>query len=267
MDLSIMRSTILNCVRDDSDLPAAYRWLYKYHVAESISQFSPYVTRYSTYRALPVPPDGEDFGAYNWIMTEHYWLLSTVGMPGLVFGEHFTKEFMEMTRQPTDADLRDPRWRGTREGYHPIVYVYHPILWEKDFKGAGRTIEDGANFRWLIVFKYPEGVSKAEGDDWFLNKLAPQITAIPEVNRFVSSAILDQPRTSPFIRIAEIWFDNSKKWHKAMVENGTAFTKPAWAKYQKFPYLEPYQDFTGIFVMDRPESDHLSAFRGYITTR
>lgn len=26
-----MRNVILNCVRDDSDFPNAYRWLYKYH--------------------------------------------------------------------------------------------------------------------------------------------------------------------------------------------------------------------------------------------
>jgi len=257
----------MNCVRDDSDLPAAYRWLYKYHVEESISQFSPYVTRYSTYRALPVPPDGEDFGTYNWIMTEHYWLANPIRQGGLSFGEHFTKNFLEVTRQPTTNDLRDPRWQGTREGYHPIVFAFHPIFWEKDFKGAGRLVEDGPNYRWLIVFKYPEGIDRSEGDDWFLNKLAPQIAELPEVNRFQTSAVLDEPRTGPFQRVAEIWFDSSKTWHKAIVEAKKAFAKPAWAGYQKFPYLEPYKDFTGIFLLDRPESDHLTAFRGYITTR
>lgn len=262
-----MRSIIMNCVRDDSDLPAAYRWLYKYHVAESISQFSPYVTRYASYRALPVPPDGEEYGTYNWIMTEHYWMINPIRQGGLAFGEHFTKDFMEITRQPVDADLRDHRWKGTKDGYHPIVFAFLPLFWEKDYKGSQRTIEDGPNFRWLITFRYPDGVSGEEGDDWFLNKLCPQLAELPEVNRLITSKILDEPRVSPFYRAAEIWFDNSKKWHKAIVENVDKFTKPAWAKYNKGFYIEPYKDFTGVFLLDRPESDHLATFRGYITTR
>lgn len=67
------RSYIMNCVREDADLPAAYRWLYKYHVPDSISKLRPYCDSYATYRALPIPPGGEDYGAYNWIMTEHHW--------------------------------------------------------------------------------------------------------------------------------------------------------------------------------------------------
>lgn len=268
-----MRSIIFNCVRDDSDLPAAYRWLYKHHVADSISQFAPYVTKYATYRALPVPPNGEDFGTYNWIMTEHYWIInmfensqSNMGT-GLAFKEYFYPDFLEITNQPPTAELRSREWVGTRDGYHPIVFAFMPIFWENDIKGAGRTIEDGANFRWLIVFKYPEGVSREDGDDWFFNVLAPEIAQLPEVNRFVSSAVLDEPKTSPFHRVAEIWFDNSKAWHKAIVENQDKFTKPSWAKYDKFPYMEPYKDFTGEFILDRPESDHLQQFRGYISTR
>lgn len=267
-----MRSIIMNCVKDDSYLPAAYRWLYKVHVADSISQFAPYCTKYATYRALPLPTDGEDFGTYNWIMTEHYWLYNVFGdmqteSRGLAFSEWWDPDFMEITNQPPQNLGRDPRWQGTRDGYHPIVFCFLPMFWEKDFKGRERTIEDGPNFRWLITFKYPEGVSPEQGDDWFINQLAPQLAELPELNRFISSKVLDQPRTSPFHRVAELWFDNSKQWYKAIVENQDKFAKPSWAEYDQFPYLEPYADFTGIFLLDRPESDHLQQFRGYITTR
>ncbi|MCF8094936.1 MAG: hypothetical protein K9J79_06195 [Desulfobacteraceae bacterium] len=269
----LMRSIIMNCVRDDSDLPAAYRWLYKYHVPDSISQFAPYVTKYCTYRALPTPPAGVDFGTYNWIMTEHYWLINPFkniasNMPrGLAFSEYWPSDFLEITNQPTDNDPRERRWRGSRDGYHPIVFCFLPLFWENDFKGSERTIEDGPNFRWLTVFKYPEGVSREEGDDWFINQLAPQLVELPQLNRFMSSAVLEDPATSPFVRVAELWFDNSRQWYKAIVENKEKFTKPPWAKWDQFPYLEPYKDFTGIFLLDRPESDHLTQYRGYITTR
>jgi hypothetical protein len=271
-DFTPMRSFILNCVRDDSDLPAAYRWLYKHHVADSMSQFAPYVTKYASYRALPTPPDGGNFGTYNWIMTEHYWLFNpfpAVGSTsrGLAFAEYWPDNFLEITNQPPAKELRNPQWQGSKEGYHPIVFAFVPVFWENDFKGCQRTIEDGPNFRWLVAFKYPDGISKEEGDEWFLNQLAPQLTELPELNRFVSSKVLDAPRCSPFHRVAELWFDNSRAWHKAIVGNQHKFVKPSWAKYSQFPYLEPYADFTGIFLLDRPESDHLQQFRGYVTTR
>jgi hypothetical protein len=33
------------------------------------------------------------------------------------------------------------------------------------------------------------------------------------------------------------------------------------------PYFEPCKDFVGIFLLDRPDSDHPRQWRGYITTR
>ncbi|WP_143169432.1 acetyl-CoA hydrolase [Vibrio quintilis] len=268
-----MRSFILVSVRDDSDLPAAYRWLYKYHVPDSISQFAPYVTKYATYRALPVPPEGKDYGTYNWIMTEHYWLINpfntsnSAAPNGLAFKETFDPEYMRITRQPTDGDLRPTHWVGSREGYHPTVFAFAPLFWEEDYKGSDRTIEDGPNYRWLIVFKYPKGVTVEQGDKWFRQAFIPALAKRPEVNRILSSHILSQPHTSPFQRVAEIWFDNSKQWQKAMTAVSQSVAKPDWAVYDKFPYLEPYKDFVGEFLLDHPESDHLQQYQGYISTR
>ena len=267
-----MRSILFNSVRSDNDLPAAYRWLYKHHVADSISQFAPYVTKYCTYRALPVPPDGSGFGTYNWIMTEHYWLINPfpeVGSVsrGLAFKEWWPDDFLTITNQPPAKELRNPVWQGSRQGYHPVVFAFLPLFWELDLKGKERTVEDGPNYRWLFAFRYPEGVSEEEGDDWFEHTLAPEIAALPEVNRFLSSRILKNPQTCPFHRAVEIWFDDSAAWHRAMVEKAQAFTKPAWAVADVFPFVEPYRDFTGIFLLDRPESDHLTQYRGYVTTR
>lgn len=268
------RSYILNAVKDDSYLPEAYRWLYKYHVEDSIAKLRPYCNSYCTYRALPIPPDGEDYGTYNWIMTEHHWMYNPSvywGPEGRVniLNEVFDESYLIATNQPPRNSLRDSAWQGSRDGYHPIVYTAAPLFWEKDFKGAQRTIADGANFRWLMIFKYPKGVSREEGDEWFLTRLAPQIAALDGVNRFVTSRTLDQ---TPFIpdtwhRVAEVWFDNSRVWHDCIVKNADQFAKPAWANYDVFPYLEPYRDFTGIFLLDRPESDHFNQYRGYIPTR
>lgn len=268
-----MRSFIMVSVRDNSDLPAAYRWLYKYHVPDSISQFEPYVTKYDTYRALPVPPKGEDYGTYNWIMTEHYWLINPFNTSknatpnGIAFRETYDPEYLRITRQPVNGELRPTHWLGTRKGYHPTVFVFIPIFWEEDYKGSNRTIEDGPNYRWLIAFKYPKGVSVKQGDQWFKNKFIPALVKCPQVNRIISSHVLSTPHTSPFQRVAEIWFDNSKQWEKAMKTVSKEVPAPSWATYKHFPYLAPYKDFVGESLLDYPESSHLRQYRGYITTR
>lgn len=268
-----MRSFIFVSVRDDSDLPEAYRWLYKHHVTDSISQFAPYVTQYATYRALPLPQSAQDFGAYNWIMTEHYWLInpfhrsSTAAPRGLAFKEYFDKRYLEITCQPTEGELRPAHWTGSRDGYHPTVFVFLPLFWEDDHKGSDRTIEDGANFRWLIAFRYPPGVSQAQGDVWFNEVFAPGLAQLPQVTRLISSRVLPQPKPNPFGRVAEIWFDNRKQWEAAMALARARIAKPEWAVHDAFPYLAPYSDFVSIFLLDHPESDHLQQYRGYHSTR
>jgi len=267
-----MRSFILQNFRSDNDRPAIWRWLYKQHVPESISQFMPYCTKYCTYHALPLPEGALDFGTYNGMMTEHYWLFDIFQKGkghagGLAFGEEFPEDFMERTSQPPSNELRQSGWQGSREGYHPIVFSFAPVFWEDDFKGTGRLTDEGPNFRWLFLLKYPEGVWTDEGETWFKEVFVPQVCATPGVNRFISSRLLDEPRINPFLRVCEIWFDDSEGWRKAMVERAGDYNRPPWATWGKFPFLEPFKDIVGVFILDRPDSDHLQQWRGYITTR
>ncbi len=265
-----MRSVLMVSVRDDSDLPAAYRWLYKHHVSDSISQFAPYVTKYATYRALPLSKSAEHFGTYNFIMTEHYWLIdpfSQSDVPqGLAFCEHFSDEYLAITRQPTGMGLRPTKWTGTKEGFHPTAFMFLPMFWENQFKGP-RSIEDGPNYRWQFAHTYPDNVEKDVAEQWFLNELMPAFCELPQVTQALSSRVLNNPRKSPFYRLSEIWFENSLEWEEAVKTVASWVKKPAWASYDEFPYFEPYKDFVGVFLLDRPESDHLKQFSGYVTTR
>ena len=147
-----------------------------------------------------------------------------------------------------------------------MVFSFAPVFWEDDFKGAGRLTDAGPNVRWLFMLKYPDGVSIDQGDAWFKEVFAPEVCANPEVNRLISSRQLDDPRINPFHRITEVWFDDSEGWRKAFVEKAGQYTKPFWAVWDELPYFEPFRDFVGIFILDRPESDHLQQWRGYITT-
>lgn len=265
-----MRSVIMVSIRDDSDLPAAYRWLYKHHVSDSISQFAPYVTKYSTYRALPLSIRAQEVGAYNFIMTEHYWLTDpfcSSDIPkGVAFSEFFSDEYMQITRQPTGMGLRPTQWLGSRDGYHPTVFIFLPLFWEYEGKGP-RSIEDGPNYRWQLAIKYPETISRDEGDEWFFSTFLPAVEALPCVTRTLSSRALDSPKKSPFHRLCEIWMENSREWEEVFSHLTATLTPPHWATYDTFPFFEPYKDCVSVFLLDRPESDHLNQFNGYCTTR
>jgi hypothetical protein len=218
--------------------------------------------------------DAQEFGTYNLFMTEHHRLLDQTanqfpeGPPrGVSLAECFDEEFLEITRQPPKGPLRNPKWLGTREGFHPVVYVRFPMFWENDLKGRHRTIADGPNFRWLMILKYPEGVTRQEGDGWFFQQLAPQLIELPQLNRFVTSAAIPGKDFGPWQRVAELWFDDSENWHDAIVKNSARFAKPAWATHDRFPYLAPYEDLTGMFLLDMADSNHLTQFMGYIPAR
>jgi hypothetical protein len=39
-----------------------------------------------------------------------------------------------------------------------------------------------------------------------------------------------------------------------------------WAKYDKYPFLEPDVDFVSTFLLERPECDFLKDYRSYNIT-
>ncbi|WP_439234594.1 hypothetical protein [Lonepinella koalarum] len=47
---------------------------------------------------------------------------------GLAYTETFTKEYMEITNQPTDAGLRPNGWQGSINGYHSTAFAFMPIF-------------------------------------------------------------------------------------------------------------------------------------------
>ena len=71
-----MRSLIYVDVVKEDYRHKLKHWLHRYHIADSISQFGPYVTKYAFYPALPTPPEGERFGTIRMQLTEHYWMIN-----------------------------------------------------------------------------------------------------------------------------------------------------------------------------------------------
>lgn len=279
-DFKIMRSLIYVGLAKEEYRPKLMDWLYRHHIPDSISNFSPYCTKYAFYQSYPTPPEGERFGAREMQLTEHYWLVDE-HMPEMA--HRAMTEFMPMdvlrwqgclpdidaSEMQKNAQTGDAGRSVGGGDYPPFIFSFVPINWEEDFKGAGRTVEDGPNYRWQFLIQYPAGVDKAEGEKWFHEAVVPYFVKCPYVHRFVSSkvAINYGAPTAAFDRVVELWFDGEEEWYKAAVENADHIEKPVWAEQDRFPYLKAQHNIASIFTGDMATMDAYSQYHGYITMR
>ncbi|MGD9211489.1 MAG: hypothetical protein PVI90_11960 [Desulfobacteraceae bacterium] len=247
-------------------LPLMDRWLYKDHAMETMNQVGPILRRYATYRSVP-PPDGASaYGYYNWRMTEHWWAESPfrkgVMGHGSALSEVWPEKYGDALGIPTGEGPRGKKWKGKAP-----AFIFVPFRPTEDFKGSRLTIADGTILRWVIMFKYPEGVSEEQGDDWYINVHASQVSQHPAVKRFFSFKAVDPSSiVGPFVRVSELWFENHSAWRKAVIEDPPEYTKPEWATKDQYPFLEPDTDFISTFLLERPECDFLRDYRGYNVT-
>ena len=284
-----MRSFIYVNVAKEDYRPLLQRWLYKTHVPDSISQFEPYVTKYAFYPSYPCPPDGDRFGYAKMQLTEHHWLVSdldprlgikaiaeTFPPEVLLWQGNITPEILEMMKNgpgpeaapEEDGDIGNEARSTNVEGANPFIFCFCPMWWEDDIKGAGRNIEDGANYRWNFAIGYPEGVSTEEGDKWLFEEVIPIFEKAPECTRILHSKVKKEINGGTGMEhVFEMFFENQSAWHKVAVEDTKAIAKPAWAQQDEFPFLKPYHKIIGCCVSDFTMSNNLANYRGYMPRR
>jgi hypothetical protein len=263
----MIRSYLLvNITSIDDYLPEMERWLYKDHAPDTMSQLAPILDRYVTYRAVPEPKGAAEFCVYNWRMTEHWWRESPFRKGqmghGSALSEIWCDNYNKACGLPETEAARTEKWKARAP-----AFIFVDPRPPQDFKGSGLRLLDGNIIRWVTVFKYPQGVPVKEGDDWYINVHAKEVVEQPGLKRFFSfNAVEPSSMVGPFIRVSELWYENGTAWRKAVVESKVKYTKPAWAKYGKYPFLEPGADFVSIFLLEKPECDFLRDYRGYLTT-
>ena len=272
-----MRSVIYaDCVREEYRHRLQH-WLYAVHVPDSISKFAPYCNKYTFYNALPVPPEGERFGTRRMQMTEHYWMVNelTPEMSVNVFTERMPVEVLRWQGLIPDdgTDLSHAKNMdgdahrasgGGDTGMPPFVFAHVPINWQEEYKGKGRTIDDGPNYRWQFVLQWPD---EEAGEKWFKEVFVPHFQNCGRVNRFVSSRIYQDVAGCRFHRLVEMWFDGPEEWYASAVQGTKDLEKPSWAQQEQFPFLKSNYNIVGMFLSDMATSDNLTQYRGYITMR
>ena len=274
-DYRPMRSVIyVDCVREEYSHRLQH-WLYAIHVPDSISKFTPYCNKYAFYNALPTPPEGERFGTRRMQMTEHYWMVNemTPEMSIDAFTEVMPPEALRWQGTVPDDGSDLSEWAKKDGHAHrksgggempPFVFCHVPINWQDDYKGKGRTIADGPNYRWQFVIQWPD---EETGEQWFKEVFVPYFQSRLEVNRFVSSRIYQDVLGCKFHRLVEMWFDGPEEWYAAAVEGAKELSKPEWAQQEQFPFLKSNYNIVGVFLTDMATSDNLTQYRGYIPMR
>lgn len=274
-----MRSLIyVDCASEDYR-PKLQRWLYKTHIPDSISQFEPYVTKYAFYPSFPIPPEGDRFGYARMQLTEHHWLVSdldprleikaiaeTFPLDVLVWQGNLPASALNGGQIETDGDAGNEARKSNNAEGKPFIFAFLPMWWEMDLKGKGRTIEDGANYRFNMCIGFPEA-DKDEAEKWFFEQVIPMFQAAPECTRILCSHVKKEINGCVMDYALELWFEHQSGWHKVMVEDTASLEKPSWAQTDTFPFLKPYHNICSAAVADYTPSNNLANYRGYIVMR
>ncbi len=249
-------------------LPASERWLLKEHAAETLSWIGPWLDEYVSYRVVPPPPELYeavlDHGYYNWRVTNHVYN-ETPPPPTQMW------TVLAPLPHPVDPEAQDveqiytTKAAGRREVPQMLVLCFVPWQPTEDFLGGDVRPWDRSILRWVQVLKYPEGVPVEEGERWYLDVHAREAMQQPGLTRFYSFRTIDFPDHPPYPwhRVTEMWYEDFAGWQRAVLDSPPAYTPPPWARYDRYPFLEPYVDFASTFILERPTNDFKRDHMGY----
>ena len=257
---------MLNSTDLPNELPGFERWLLRYHAPEVMAKDIGQQIRFISYRPIPVIPEVLAYGFYNLRLWEVWFPSAQVleSIEPLHPAAGTIDRVMKFTWQA--PWLKKPiQWKDTKAGtiFRVGLSCYTPA--PDIFKGGDYTADEKSIIRWYQVTKYPKGVSLEEGEDWFLNVHAKEVLQQPGLTAYFSSRACTMPGRYPveWVRVTEQWYEDFHGWKKSVIDSPPKYTRPPWAKWDKYPFLEPYVDFTSTFILERPDHDYLRDARPY----
>lgn len=236
--------------------PAMERWYYREHSPEISRRYGPWLARHESYLPLPVPDEAQAFGFYNWRVTECYW-----------------REVPEPGPKGALAFTTPPAWPR-------VASCFVPPQPTEDFLGSEYLPSEKVGLRWYVLVRYPKGVTREEGDDWFLRVHAPEVAEQPGLYRFFSYKTIEDSPSLPGVwrvgdeppadmtesrwdRVYELWYETYSDWRRAVIEPPPAYTKPRWATQDTYPFFKAYEDLVCSFILERPSDEFLRDLRSY----
>jgi len=266
----IIRNILMVNINSLNKLPLMERWLQRDHCAETIGAIGCFLCRYQSYRVVAPPPEMhqlvDDLGYYNWRVTE-LWM-DPANMPqggGHTVGMIWPPNYNNIVGLPEGNPMGGGPFMGKPEGPHPPARGAFPTTPTDVFIGLKGTYDSKPILRWINFIKYPRGVPVEEGEKWFLDVHSKEVAQQPGLTCYYSFKALSPPgRPAEFIRLNEQWYEDFDGWKKAVIDSPPNYTKPGWAKYDKYPFLEPYVDFCSTFILEKPTNNFLRDYNGYV---
>ncbi len=241
----MIKTIIIHHLLHMSDLPAAERWFYRYHIPEVLRNQP---LSYVSFRAVPPPPGAEAFGYYNYKVHENLNRGEGEKPLGLLT---MTKEVVPLK----------------------VIMVNVPATPTEDFLGRETSFAEKTILRWLVAIRYPAAVSVEEADDWYVNVHAKEVARQPGLTRFFSYKVIKPPEvmdkvvpafmhpesvvSSDWHRISEMWYENANDWVDSVLSHPPKYSKPGWATLDGYLFLEPQTNFASTFLLERPSDDWL----------
>lgn len=224
------------------------RSYFRFHSQEVAQVWRPWLRKYESYSAYNAPKEADLFGVKRYRMTEA-WLDSLDAY----------RECYAI--RPTFTGIthlfsKNPSVRGK---YSRPKFNVAP---DHFFVDAQLEPEEKPIMRWVRAFRYPNGVSLAEGEKWYLKIHSQEMKKQPGILRYTShlAIMLDEftPENVAYHRLEEIWYEDSgaylgnfASWKKGMIVKAPKFTPPPWDG------KKPWVNMNSVFVALKPDVDFL----------
>ena len=251
----MLKSIVMHDIPIDA-IAAMERWYYRDHSPEIVRRFGPWEARHDSYLPVDAPADARAYGFYNWRVTEGWW-----------------RELPETGPQGNLCFTLPPVWPK-------VATCFIPWQPTEDFLGHDIAPGEKPVLRWFVLMKYPKGVRFDEGEDWFLNTHVPEAMRQPGLWRFFSYRTVKEKLPLPgswppgrvppegsvihdWDRVCELWYESFADWRRAVIAAPPAYSAPPWARYDRYPFLEPHVDFASSFLLERPADEFLRDARAY----
>jgi len=252
----MFKSIVLHDIPIDH-IAAMERWYYRDHSPEIVGRYGPWSVRHDSYLPIAAPDDARQFGFFNWRMTEGWW--RDIPKPGAQGALSFTVPPVT----PKVATCFIP-WQPT-----------------EDFRGAEIQPGERPALRWFALYRYPDGVSPEQGEEWFLGTHVPELLQQSGLWRCFSYRVIQDHIPLPgtwseghhpprdqiltrWDRVCEFWYDDFAAWRESVIKAPPAYTAPSWATHPVFPFLKPGVDFVSTFLFERPTDEFLRSTRSYL---
>ncbi len=230
----------------------ADRYYLRSHGPDVVRMSGPWLRRYESYKAYNPPPEAiERFGARAGRYTE-LWFNNTE----------------EYKNRPKLIVSSPPPWErnpGSTVGGQALLAI--PVLPTEEFVVQQIDPEKTTIMRWCCAIRYPNGVLKEDGENWYIHIHAPELARQPGLLGFYSykgiegdfmPPMVGTPKNLPagpvggsWVRYSELWYEDIDAWRKAVIEAPIQYTPPPWGG--EFPFVEMISNFTDF----KPDVDFL----------